>query len=189
MLSVRCVRRLAVTVLLIIIAVSACVVALFIKKDRNKFIFYGLIGLCASGCMFIWLRYAQRNPRLPQRHDVYKYKSATTSIQNFGHQTCCWPTAPIPPRRGQLLASRKNGSWFRDEQGRRVILRGINVSGGSKLPAYPHDQTATHLLSNTSDGLFQNQNQNHSSSSSSSSGGGISFVGRPFPLEEADFHL
>lgn len=59
--------------------------------------------------------------------------------------------------------------WFIDPQGRHTILRGVNLSGSSKVPHDPDG--ATHLGVD-----FRRWRE-------------VSFIGRPFPLEEADEHL
>ena len=64
------------------------------------------------------------------------------------------------------LATR--GDRFVDELGREIMLRGINLGGDSKVP-FPHG--GTHLPSDFSD---------HRT---------VSFIGRPFPLAEADTHF
>lgn len=64
---------------------------------------------------------------------------------------------------------RIEGPWIKDEHGRTVILRGVNLGGSTKMPAVPDGRT------HVREGFYDHR--------------GVSFVGRPFPLAEADAHF
>ena len=61
------------------------------------------------------------------------------------------------------------GHSFSDEFGRTILLRGINLGGSSKVPVHPDGATWN------SSGFYDHRQ--------------VSFVGRPFPLAEADEHF
>ncbi|KAI9347407.1 glycoside hydrolase superfamily [Zopfochytrium polystomum] len=62
-----------------------------------------------------------------------------------------------------------DGPWWTDPSGRTLLLRGVNLSGSGKLPFQPY------MPSHVRDGFFNDT--------------AVSFVGRPFPLHEADEHF
>ena len=64
---------------------------------------------------------------------------------------------------------RTDGIWFKDEHGRTLMLRGVNLGGSSKVPFTPNG--ATHIR----DRFFDHRD--------------VLFVGRPFPLDQADEHF
>jgi hypothetical protein len=61
------------------------------------------------------------------------------------------------------------GEWFKDELGRTLQLRGVNLGGNTKYPYRPDGSTWR------KGGFYEYK--------------GVSFVGRPFPLAEADEHF
>lgn len=68
-----------------------------------------------------------------------------------------------------VLRLHVDGKSFRDPQNREIILRGINVAGDAKYPKSPD------IPSFVSDKFFEADD--------------VSFVGRPFSLEDAHTHF
>ena len=64
--------------------------------------------------------------------------------------------------------------YFIDKEGRVRILRGVNVGGDDKTPT----GHMTHMGAEERPGNLQGEGIEH-----------VTFVGRPFPLEDADEHL
>lgn len=149
--------------LCLILAAVAGITSAFVTAQLGKLIFWVLMGMFASAAMAIWLQWARQSPRVPDEKDVAQIL-ISDGVDN-------WPRAPVAPVRGELVA--KGGSWFRDTDGRRLLLRGINLAGGCKMPMEPPEERVSHLKATEEFYKYK----------------GVSFVGRPFPLEEADLHL
>ncbi|MDX2305958.1 MAG: cellulase family glycosylhydrolase [Microscillaceae bacterium] len=67
-----------------------------------------------------------------------------------------------------MMQLKLEGSYFKDELGRVLMLRGVNLGGSTKVPAHPK------LPSHESNQFYSPK---------------ISFVDRPFPLKDADEHF
>jgi hypothetical protein len=64
---------------------------------------------------------------------------------------------------------RIDGEWLKEEDGRTALLRGVNLGANSKVPFKPDG------ASWRKEGFYDYRD--------------VSFVGRPFPLSEADEHF
>ncbi|GAA5899676.1 uncharacterized protein JCM6883_005950 [Sporobolomyces salmoneus] len=89
---------------------------------------------------------------------------------SIGSSNSC-ATSLSPDSIGPNPLDPSRGRYFLDSYGRRVLLHGANVSGLNKLPADPNSETHLELGEKFFDGE------------------GISFVGRPWPIDESPKHL
>ncbi|GAA5899696.1 uncharacterized protein JCM6883_005961 [Sporobolomyces salmoneus] len=89
---------------------------------------------------------------------------------SIGSSNSC-ATSLSPDSIGPNPLDPSRGRYFLDSYGRRVLLHGANVSGLNKLPSQPNGETHLELGEKFFDGE------------------GISFVGRPWPIDESPKHL
>ena len=79
------------------------------------------------------------------------------------------PVATLPLIRAEAQNITIANGAFTDPTGRNMFLRGINLGGSTKVPYSPY------MASHVSEGFFNGKE--------------ISFIGRPFPVEDADRHF
>ncbi|MCP8718486.1 MAG: cellulase family glycosylhydrolase [Asgard group archaeon] len=93
------------------------------------------------------------------------------------------PSLVIPQATGQNtsilqctpLEADMKGDFFDPKTGRKVVLKGINVDSQMKLPVTPYVPSYEGDSTDPNSFFFDGDN--------------VSFVGRPFPLQEAHMHL
>lgn len=79
------------------------------------------------------------------------------------------PAGTVPITNTDSINIAIKGNQFIDATGRTLFLRGVNLGGSTKVPYTPY------LASHINDDFFNGKD--------------ISFVGRPFPLDQADEHF
>jgi hypothetical protein len=121
---------------------------------------------------FIWLRLSQfLSARVPQMAEDGAAIDKSSPLLQSENTTNYSNQQQQQPHR-QEPSIEIDGRWFRDVKTNRIqLLRGVNLGGNTKLPAYPPWTTHEPDLSV----LYQHRQ--------------VSFRGRPFPLEECDQHL
>ena len=107
--------------------------------------------------------------QLRDAYDKFFHRTLPGWVATDDPDHAYWPSSPSSETPFQLRSMHIDGPWFKDEHGRTLILRGANLGGSTKVPYRPDG--ATYIR----EGFFDHRD--------------VSFVGRPFPLDEADEHF
>lgn len=112
-----------------------------------------------------------------ERLSLYKEPTHAYGAKCLAKKLGPGPVAPADPGVSitSCLPLKVENGQLVDAKGRPVLLKGINVDGAMKLPVKPFIPSYSGDSTNASDLFFDGDN--------------VSFVGRPFPLEEAEEHF
>ena len=181
-----------------------------VMERRGHLILYSVGGAVVLGGTVAAIVFGRNVPAIPLEDDGDEEGCPTAAAARALRRIDVarpekYPTAPTPPMRSQLTAAAGGSTWFKDNMGRRVLLRGINVSGDCKIPVGRRrvsvaaggaaGDAAGDLVSDTgtSTGTASLAAPNPALSPSAdpffTDHRTVTFVGRPFPLHEADVHL